>query len=107
MNKIERTYLFVVLAFIAIALAILAFGSLQAAQARQARLAEYERITGFITQTIDEVNAAQKAYQTAAYGSSVDRIAEQQLLATETTNVLLANLASQIGLLAQLQAANP
>lgn len=35
-------------------------------------------------------------YDEVAYGPQVDRIAEQQLLATETTNNLLGQLAQQL-----------
>lgn len=102
MKPIERTLIIVLLAVCAVALALLAVGSLQTATAERARMEYVQSIADQTTANLQTIQAALDSYQDTAYGSGVDRIAEQQLLATETTNILLTKVADQLALLTLL-----
>ncbi len=85
-------------------LAILAVNSIQANQAEQARLAKLQEINSQMVSTVSEIDIALNSHQDTAYGGGeIDRIAEQQLLATETTNILLSKLSYQLALFVHAQ----
>lgn len=102
MKTVEKIIFYALLVLIAAALCVLAINSIQANQAQQERLAQVETVQKLISDSALQVDRILSNYEDAAYSSDVDRIAEQQLLATETTNLLLAKLNQQIALLAQI-----
>jgi hypothetical protein len=102
MKPIERILTIVLLAVCAISLSIIAIQGISAATVQSARADYIETIRTQTVQNLDDAAAAIQTYQDTAYGGKVDRIAEQQLLATETTNAMLAKVVNQVVLLTLL-----
>lgn len=102
MKPIERTLIIVLLAVCAISLSIIAIQGISAAGAASARAEFVESIRSQSDANLAEMQLVLDAYKEAAYGDSVDRIAEQQLIATETTNLLLTKVVNQVTLLTLL-----
>jgi hypothetical protein len=100
MKTFERIVLYCLLTVCAISLAINAYYNLSADAASRAGVEYRESIRSQTLQNIADLQTTVDNYEKAAYdNSAVDRIAEQQLLATETTNVLLVKVTNQIALL--------
>lgn len=91
----------VIVVLLVFILGLQAYQTYQQYQRQQAAQQVVSEITT-VLKSIDETNAT---YQSQAYDNpEVDRIAEQQLLATETTNNLLARLGLEISYLSMLLA---
>jgi hypothetical protein len=103
MKPFERILIIVLLAFCAIMLAMITANSLGLTAAGRARAEYAETIRTQTTQNLTDMQTVLDGYQKAAYGGGdIDRISEQQLLASETTNVLLAKAINQLALLTLL-----
>lgn len=104
MSKFERIFYPVMLTICAALLLLILVNSIQASKADLERRLQAQIVQDMITNTAEEIDTVIQNYEDAAYNSTeVDRISEQQLLATETTNALLVRLSYQLSLLAQMQ----